>query len=212
VGGVQRDIEIMRIHLAVLAAMFLAGCSDGPTAAVKEKVEATSPPISGRQALQYMFGSARVWDSTSEPLTIRSLSLTDVKAEKGLAEAWEVVFASETNARARAFTYSTVETGGLHKGVFGSAPETWRSSGANQPFSPGAVKIDSPEALETASKAAAEYLNKPGKRPPVNFMLEYERASRFVNPVWRVLWGGSVSSAEYTVTVDATTGKVVGRD
>jgi uncharacterized membrane protein YkoI len=27
-----------------------------------------------------------------------------------------------------------------------------------------------------------------------------------------VLWGGSISSAEYTVTVDATTGKVVGRD
>lgn len=202
----------MKIFFAVFAAIFMAACADSPTRPDQKKAEVPSPPVSGRQAVQYMFGSARVWDATSEPLTIRSLNVADLKTEKGLAAAWEVVFASETNIRARAFTYSTVETDSVHKGVFGSAPETWRAGGPNQPFSPAAVKIDSPEALQIASKASAAYLNQPGKRPPVNFMLEYEAASRFVNPVWRVMWGGSISSAEYTVTVDATTGIVVARD
>jgi hypothetical protein len=43
-------------------------------------------------------------------------------------------------------------------------------------------------------------------------MLEYEAGTRFPNPIWRVLWGGSLSSAEYAVTVDANTGKVVAKN
>jgi hypothetical protein len=42
-------------------------------------------------------------------------------------------------------------------------------------------------------------------------MLEFPARSRFVSPVWRVMWGGTVSSAEFMVTVDATTGRVEGR-
>jgi hypothetical protein len=30
--------------------------------------------------------------------------------------------------------------------------------------------------------------------------------------VWHVLWGGTLSSAEYSATVDASTGKIVAHD
>jgi hypothetical protein len=200
----------MRILFAAVAAILLTACSE--PAPVKKAAEPPPAPISGRQAFQYMYGSSRIWATDSLPLTLRSLNVAEVKPEAGKAGAWEVIFVSESNGRARTYTWSAVEAEGLHKGVFPGQQESWRAGGANQPFSPGLLKIDTPEALEAATTAAKDYINKPGKRPPVNYMLEYEAGTRFPNPVWRVLWGGSISSAEYSATVDATTGKVVGRD
>jgi hypothetical protein len=201
----------MRILCAAVAVMVLTGCSEGP-APVKKAAEPPPAPISGRQAFQYMYGSSRMWASDSLPLTVRSLNIAETKAEAGKAGAWEVVFVSESNGRARTYTWSSVEAEGLHLGVFAGQQESWRAGGANQPFSPSLLKVDTTEAFEAATKAAGDYLKKPGKRPPVNYMLAYEAGTRFPNPVWKVLWGGSISSAEYSVTVDATIGKVVGRD
>lgn len=200
----------MRKLLAALAALLLAGCSDSP-APVAKAPEPPPPPISGRQAFQYMYGSSRIWATDSMPLTIRSLNVPDVKLENGKAGAWEVVFVSESMARARTYTWSAVETESVHKGVFPGPQESWRL-GPNQPFSPALLKVDTTEALIAAINISGPYLNKPGQRPPVSYLLNYETATRFPNPVWRVLWGGSVSSAEYTVTVDASTGKVVAHD
>jgi len=201
----------MRILFAAAAAIFLTGCSDEPPS-VKKTAEPPPAPISGRQAFQYVYGSSRIWATDSLPLTLRSLNVAEVKPGAGKAGAWEVVFVSESTGRARTYTWSAVEAEGLHKGVFPGQQESWRAGGANQPFSPALLKIDTPDALEAATKAASDYVNKPGKRPPVNYMLEYAAGTRFSNPVWRVLWGGSISSAEYSATVDAATGKVVGRD
>jgi len=201
----------MRICFAIVALALLAGCSEGPAPAAKQS-EPPPPPVTGRQAFQYLYGSSRIWASDSMPLTIRSLHAPGIKNEPGTSGAWEVVFVSPMNSRARTYTWSAVEAEGLHKGVFPGPQETWHAGGPNQPFSPALLKVDTSEALEAATKSAVEYLSKPGQRPPVDYMLEYQTATRFPHPVWHVLWGGSVSSAEYTVTIDATTGKVVGHD
>jgi len=42
----------------------------------------------------------------------------------------------------------------------------------------------------------------------VTFLCEY--TPRFPDPVWRVLWGNSVSSAQWSVFVDASTGQFLG--
>ena len=116
------------------------------------------------------------------------------------------------NAKARTYTWSAVEAEGLHKGVFPGPQETWHAGGPNQPFSPALLKVDTPEALDAATKSAATYISKPGQRPVVDYLLDYQTATRFPNPVWHVLWGGTLSSAEYSVTVDASSGKVMGHD
>ena len=201
----------MRYALAGAAALLLGGCSESP-APVSKAPEAPPAPITGRQAFQYMYGSSRIWATDSLPLTIRSLSVPGVKPADGKAGAWEVVFVSEMKGLARTYTWSAVETENVHKGVFPGQQESWRAGGPDQPFSPSLLKVDTTEALEAATKASAAYLSKPGQRPPVSYLLEYQTATRFADPVWRVLWGGSVSSAEYTVSVDASTGKVVGHD
>jgi hypothetical protein len=110
--------------------------------------------------------------------------------------------------RARTYKWSAVETEGVHKGVFPGQQQSW-TAGSQHPFTPSSVMVDTDEALQAATKASADYLDKPGKKPPVNFLLE--SAVQFPNPVWRVLWGGSVSSAEHVVNVDAMTGKVLGK-
>ncbi|MEO8053496.1 MAG: hypothetical protein ABI833_24115 [Acidobacteriota bacterium] len=201
----------MRIFVAAAATAFLTGCSDSP-APVAKKAEPPPAPLTGRQAFQYLYGSSRIWAPDSMPLTIRSLHAPGVLGGKGTAGAWEVVFVSAANARARTYTWSAVEEEGLHKGVFPGPQETWHAGGANQPFSPALLKVDTNEALDAATKSAAAYLNKPGQRPMVDYLLDYQAATRFPNPVWHVLWGGTLSSAEYSVTVDASTGKVVGHD
>jgi hypothetical protein len=201
----------MRVSLVALAAaILLAGCSDEPKPAEKKNPEAPSAPITGRQAFQYVYGSARLWAPDAQPLTVRSINVTGVKSENGRAGAWEAVFVSESTAMARTYSWSAVEAEGLHKGVFPGQRQSWSTGGAEKPFTAGEIKIDTPEALEIATKASAAYLEKPGQRPPVNFLLEV--SGRFPGPAWRVMWGNTVSSAEYTVTVDAGTGQLLAKE
>jgi len=200
----------MRFLSAALAALLLTACSDSPEPSAKKKApEAPAAPITGRQAFQYVYGPARLWAPDSEPVTIRSAHLSEVKPEAGKAAAWEVVFVSAAMGRARSYTWSAVETEGWYKGVFAGQQAAW-NAGPQRPFSAGAIKIDTPEALEVATKISGAYLGKPGARPPVSFQMQ--DSGRYQMPVWHVLWGGTVSSAEYSVMVDAATGKVVGKN
>jgi hypothetical protein len=139
------------------------------------------------------------------------MSVAEVTASEGKAGAWEIFFVSPEHNTAKVFTWSAAEVGeNLHKGVFKGPEQSWSGpSGQERPFETAAVQIDSSDALLKATESAKDYLEKPGTKPPVNFLLEF--TPRFPDPVWRVLWGQSVGSAEYTVFVDATTGKVVGK-
>jgi hypothetical protein len=200
----------MRYFAAVMALILLTGCSEAPPS--KKKAAQPPPaPITGRQGFQYMYGAARLWASDAQPLTVRSAHFAGVKPEPGTAEAWEVIFVSESMGRARTYSWSNEEreAAGFHKGVFPGQQQSWSPSG-QQPFSAAEIRIDTPEALDTATKASADYISKPGTKPQVNYLLE--RAVQFPNPVWRVMWGNTVSSAEYVVTVDATTGELKGKN
>jgi hypothetical protein len=200
----------MRVILAMLAATLLAGCSDEPKPAEKKAAEAPAAPITGRQAFQYVYGSARLWAPDAQPLTVRSINVAGVNHEDGKAGAWEAVFVSQASATARTYTWSAVEAEGLHQGVFPGPRQTWNPGGAEKPFIAGEIRTDTPEALETAVKASAEYLEKPGQHPPVNFLLDV--SGRFPSPTWKVMWGKTVSSAEYVATVDAGTGKLLAKE
>lgn len=199
---------------AIFLSVFLAACSDGPApSAAKKEIAPPPEPISGRQAIQYMAGSARIWAADAQPLTLRSVQVEGVTAEPGKAGAWEVMFTSQASGGARPYTWSAVdlEDVHIHKGIFPGPQETWRADGSQQPFSAAEIRVDSGEALQAATKEGAAYLDKPGTKPAVNYLLEFNKAERYQNPVWRVMWGGSMSSADYVVTVDAITGKVLAR-
>jgi hypothetical protein len=198
----------MRIWFPLVAAViFLSACSDAP---VKKAPEKPPEPLTGRQGFYKTYPAAHTWAVDAQPLRVRGMELNELKAEDGKAAAWEVTYTSETKGRSRIYTWSAVEAeGNIHQGVFGSQEEAWRPGGAEKPFPIQALKTDTPDALQTAIEHSAVYFKNAGTKPHPKFVLEY--TSRYPNPSWRIYWGDSVSTAEWSVFVDAATGAYQGR-
>jgi hypothetical protein len=198
---------MMKIWFPVAAAVLLSACSDAPVAKAPEK---PAEPLTGRQAFYQTYPMARTWAIDAEPLRVRSLDLNEMKVEGAKAAAWEVTYASQTKGRSRIYTWSAIEAqGNLHKGVFQGPEEAWRPGGADKPFLIQALKTDTPEALETATAHSETYFKGGGTKPHPKFVLEF--TSRYPDPSWRIYWGDSVSTAEWSVFVDAATGAYQGR-
>ncbi|HTQ56460.1 MAG TPA: hypothetical protein VMI94_18450 [Bryobacteraceae bacterium] len=185
--------------------LLLMGCSSETPAPQKKAEEKPPEPVTGRQALQNMYIAARGWAADIQPLKLTSILLPEVKAVPGKAAAWEAIFVSASQGKARSYTYSVVESeGNLHKGVFAGSDQSWSGSAPTKPFPMAAIHHDSDEAYETALKKGAEYDKKnPGK--PIMFLLEAN--SKFPDVSWRVIWGESVGTSNFSVYVDASTGQ-----
>ncbi len=191
------------------AAFFLSACSDAPKTAVEKKPAKPPEALTGRQAFQRMYPQARGWAPDAQPLQIQSLNLAQVKADKGKAGAWQVIFVSPSRGKAKTYTYSAVEAdGNLHEGVFGGIEEPYTARGDSAPFQMAAIKVDTDEAYATAAKNSADYLKKnPDK--PVIFLMQLTK--RFPDVTWRVIWGASVGTSDYSVYVDGSTGQYLER-
>jgi hypothetical protein len=185
--------------------LLLAGCSTETSAPQKKAEEKPPEPVTGRQALQQMYIAARGWAADIQPFKVTSILLPEVKAEPGRAAAWQALFFSATQNKARGYTYSVVESeGNLHKGVFAGFDQSFSASGAAKPFLMAAIKFDSDQAYQTALKKGAEYDKKnPGK--PITFLLEAN--DKFPDPSWRVIWGESAGTSNFSIFVDASTGQ-----
>lgn len=189
--------------IATTALLAISGCSEGPPE--EKKPVAPPEPVKGRSALYQMFNAARGWAPDVEVLSLHSIDLGEVKRERGKAAAWEAKFVSQQLGQARPYTYSVIEAeGNLHKGVFAGFQEPWSGPrGLEKPFIIAALKTDSDEVYQTALKKAADYEKKnPGK--PISFILN--KTDRFPNPAWRVIWGESAGSSNFSIFIDASTG------
>jgi hypothetical protein len=187
--------------------LLLAGCSETtPTAETKK--EAKPPePVTGETALDRMFRVARSWAPDAQVLQMNSIMLSEVaNVRPGTGAAWQATFVSPSTSQARSYTYSIVEAqGNLHEGVFPGQQESYNPHGTNAPFPIGSVKVDTSTAYKTAlENGGADYDKKtPGK--PISFLLE--KVEKYPDPVWRVIWGESVGTSNFSVYVDATSGK-----
>jgi hypothetical protein len=189
--------------------LFLAACSDAPKTAEQKELAKPLEALTGRQAFQQMYPQARGWAPDAQPLQIRSLNLAEVKADKGKAGVWQVIFVSPARAKAKTYSWSAVEAeGNLHQGVFGGIEETYTPRGDSTPFEIAAIKVDSDEAYATAAKESAEYIKKNPDKPVIFLM---ELGKRFPDVTWRVIWGDSVGTSDYSVFVDGSTGKYLER-
>jgi hypothetical protein len=198
----------MRILFPLVAVVLLSACSDAPP--VKKPAEKPPEPLTGREGFYKTFPAAHTWSTDAQPLRVRSIELNELKADGGKAAAWEVTYTSEAKGRSRVYTWSAVEAeGNIHQGVFPSQEEAWRPGGAEKPFPIQALKIDTPDALQTAITHSVTYFKNVGAKPHPKFVLEY--TSRYPDPAWRIYWGDSVSTAEWSVFVDAATGDYLGR-
>ena len=194
----------LTLFSAAVLMVTLAGCSTEPPAPAKKAEEKPAEPVTGRQALQQMYIAARGWAADIQPIKVNSILLPEVKAERGKAAAWQAIFVSPSQSKARSYTYSVVESeGNLHKGVFAGLDQSWSGSGPTKPFLMAAIKTDSDQAYQTALKKGADY-DKKNPNMPVIFLLEAN--TKFPDVSWRVIWGESVGTSSFSVFVDASTG------
>lgn len=193
------------LPLTTAALIVLAACSEAPPAPEKKEVEKPEP-VTGQSALFKMYQVARSWAPDAQVLKLNSMILQDVPAAPGKSGAWEATFTSASRSQARSYTYSVIEsTGNLHKGTFAGLEQSWSGpSGSTKPFLFIAVKTDTDAAYQTAlAHGGSDYDKKnPGK--PITFLLE--KVAKYPDPAWRVIWGESVGTANFSVYVDASTG------
>ena len=202
-----------RSVLAIFAVSLLAAltaCSNSEQVAENKEEAKPLEPKTGREAFQSMFVSARSWQHDATPLQLKSLTLTAVKADPGKSGAWQAIFVSPAAGRARTYTWCAIEMeGNLHKGVFAGPDESWSGpSGEAQPFLTAALKVDTDEALKTATERSDYAKQHP--TAPVIFLLEQNR--RFPDLSWRILWGDSIATSDYSVFVDATSGAILAKE
>src|SRR5207302_951984 len=188
--------------------LLLTGCSETSQTAEKKKEPEKLEPATGQSGLYKMYQVARSWAPDAQVLKMNSIPLSEVPTvPPGTAAAWQATFTSAARSQARSYTYSIVESqGNLHKGVFAGLEEGWSGPrGTNTPFLMLAVKIDTDAAYKTAvANGGSDYEKKnPGK--PISYLLE--KVAKHPDPVWRVIWGESPATSNFSVYVDASTGE-----
>ena len=198
-----------KLLLPIAFALFLGmlGCSETPQTTAKKEPEKPPEPVTGQSALFRMYQSARSWGPDAQVLKMSSSIISEVpNVPRGKAAVWEATFVSANRNQARSYTFSIIEQlPTLHKGVFAGLEQGWSGPRGNtSPFLMAAVKVDTDAAYETALKnGGADYDKKnPGK--PITVMLE--KNSKFPDPVWRIIWGESLGTSNFSVFVDASTG------
>jgi len=84
--------------------------------------------------------------------------------------------------------------------------ESYSGRGPSVPFLIAAIRVDSDKAYEIAAEKSRDYIKKhPGM--PISYLLE--QTNRFPELTWRVIWGASASSSDYSIFVDATMGTFI---
>jgi hypothetical protein len=196
--------------IVAISLVFLTSCGETPSSSTGKQAEPVKPPepVTGLTALYRMYSMARQWAPDAQVLRARSIRLSEVRSVDGKSGAWEATFVSPGTGRARTYTDSIVEAqGNLHIGVFAGLVETYSGPrGQERPFPVNVVATDTDKAYATALKTAADYA-KAHPKTPISFLLEL--TAQHTNPTWRVVWGESVASSDYSVLVDAATGEVL---
>jgi len=184
--------------------LMLAACGSTPAPTVTETPKPIEP-VTGQSALYKMYQVARsAWSPDAQVLTCTSIHLPEVPQVPGKAGAWQATFTSETLGRRRSYSYSVVESADFHKDVFAGPQDSWAGKqGVQSSFTIQAVSIDTTAAYKTALEQAGDYDK---KNPGMNIAFVLEKTSKFPDPTWRVVWGESVGTSNFSVYVDSSTG------
>ncbi|MCX6590540.1 MAG: hypothetical protein NTZ56_03355 [Acidobacteria bacterium] len=188
--------------VAAAALVFLAGCSTPPP---PKKEAPPAKPVTGLSGVFKAYQMARAsWAQDAMPLKAHSINLETVKSGDGKAGVWSVTFYSESRQKSRTYTWSAIEGEGFHKDVFAQQEEGFTPSRQARPFRIEALKSDTDKAWEVAVKKVEDVIKK-SPNLPAFFVLE--TSDRFPDPYWRVVWGESISSSNFSVFVNTTNGE-----
>ncbi len=206
--------SILDPRFSVFFLLLLIACGSAPPKGPRESptpaAKPAAPPgeVTGREAFQQMWVTARSWAPDAQPFRLANLPMDNSPGIGGKAAAWAAAFSSESLHKWRSFSFSTVKTENVHLGVFGWRAESFRtvSELSGQPFPVQSLKTDSDEAFRLAEqKGGREFRRK--NQVPVNMVVEFSPRDREV--VWSVYYSASPNDSRFTVRISAATGTVL---
>ena len=198
-----------RIINSLLFGVLLCGslACTGPSERKTEEPQASAPaqPVTARFAFQRMYILAKTWSADAQPTMVANLNLKGIPCVSGKCPAWRGTFVSVQLRKALTYTFSVVNLPGIiREGAQAGRDDPWAGpTGPSRPFIYQMLKVDSDQAYQVAAKESAPYLKK-HPNLPVQFQLEF--TNRFPTPAWRVMWGETVGSSNYSVFVDSISG------
>jgi hypothetical protein len=194
-----------RRHALPLCALgpVLISCSEPPKVEKAKEPEKPAEPITGRYAFHQVYLTARTWGTDLQGLRVTSVRVGAQTPPRGKSYAWEATFVSPSKARQRSYMYSVIKEGNVHLGTFPGLEESYMQRGQARLWNIQALKVDSDAAYEVALQKSEAYVKK-NPDMPVTFLLE--QTPRHPNLAWRIVWGTSVGTSNYSVYVDASTG------
>jgi hypothetical protein len=193
-------------RLILLAAAVLAvACGRAPQPVATQE-QPPPEPVDGQKAFFQCYVAARGWAGDVHGLRLESVNIPEVKPVGGRYGAWRASLVSPSKGRIAIYNYSVVQSSGKFiKGVFQDHEEAY-SGGLEKPWLVSAFKVGSEEAFKAAMerREAQEYVKKNPDKPVI---LLLEQTRRHPNLAWRVIWGESVSRSDFSVFIDASTGR-----
>jgi hypothetical protein len=205
-----------RFILALLLAALVVGCSSKPQddtqqpkqeSSAKTKKTAAAELKAGREALQTMYASARIWAGDAQPVSLTSNPRKGDSA--GKAAVWGASFASADKKAIRNFSWSGA-TGedAPESGVSQGSIDVYSPNNAStRPFDMNFLKVDSTDAYAMAQKhGGATFLKKTPDALTKYQLLWDPRAARLS---WSIKYAPSGDESKLNVTVNASTGQFV---
>ena len=188
-----------------LALAALMGCSTPAHDVPSTTGAPATQTLTGREAFQKLFISARGWASDARPVRLESQSTSDADGRDGKSAVWRVMFASPGRGKLEAFTWSGSIAEGAERGISHGTEDAFNpANSSTQPFDMQFLKSDSDAALATARKNGGEKALKADAKLPVQFLLDFDPHKSQL--VWHVIVGQSRNDAKMTIDVDATSG------
>jgi hypothetical protein len=202
----------LSIGLVLVAALCLASCSSSKpaeqssiAAADQEKAQ-PNEYLTGREAFQKLFVSARAFAPDVKPYRMESLYTEGAPANEGKAGIWRGQFASPSKRSIKSYTWSGISgENAPDRGVSHGTEDDYNpSNSSTQVFETAFLKIDSDKAFDEAQKHGGDKLFKKDPKQPVFYILDWSPKTNEL--VWHVVYGSNRNDAKLTIAVDATTG------
>jgi len=189
-----------------LGGLFLISCGGTQTAQAPEEEPKKIEAVTAMRAFTFAYGKARSKAPDLQVFSISNLNLEGVPSGEGKAGAWQFQFVSPGKKALYSLRYAVAdELPSFREGAWDTGMQAYNEGSTRaKPFAVQALRCDSDAAFEIAAENAADYLKKEGV-PPVNFHLEMN--ADYALPMWRVYWGHTLSTAEYSVFIDANQSK-----
>ncbi len=196
-----------RVYLALLAVVFLTGCSSEPSKPAESPKPMAPEVLSGRSAFQKMYIQARGWAADAQPFRLESQYNKDSNGRDGKAAVWRASFASPSKGSVKPFVWSGTDSSDApSRGVNPGSEDAYSPSNSNtQIFDVAFMKVDSDKAFEEAQKHGGDKVLDKNPELPLLYVADWN--GRKNELIWHVIYGDNPDSAKLRVAVNASTGE-----